>query len=232
MGDPVKTRKKYSTPSHMWIQERITRDTKLSGQYGLKKRQEIWRAESLVKKFRSLARQIAGIKGDSSAEQERLLGKLLRMGVIGSDSKLNDILTLDATDFLERRLQTIVHKKGLASTAKEARQIVLHGFVTVDGERRRVPGSLLSVNEEDSIAYVGPSREQKVQKPKKALEEAADEKSEKSSDEKALEEAPKKLSAEEKIGEVVEEKTEVSPAEEKKEESKEEAKEGLKGGSS
>ncbi|HIJ99870.1 TPA: 30S ribosomal protein S4 [archaeon] len=215
MGDPVKTRKKYSTPSHMWIQERITRETKLSGKYGLKKRQEIWRAESLVKKFRSLARQIAGIRGDSSAEQERLLGKLLRMGVIGSDSKLNDILTLDATDFLERRLQTIVLKKGLASTAKEARQIVLHGFVTIDGERRRVPGSLLSVNEEDSIAYVGPSREQTVQKPTRALEAAADEKEDKSRDDKALEEKPKEV-VEEKPKEVVEEKTKSSPAEEKK----------------
>ncbi|MDP7260954.1 MAG: 30S ribosomal protein S4, partial [archaeon] len=211
MGDPIKTRKKYSTPSHMWIQERITRETKLSGQYGLKKRQEIWRAESLVKKFRSLARQIAGIKGDSSAEQERLLGTLLKMGVISKDSKLSDILALDATDFLERRLQTIVHKKGMSSTAKEARQIVLHGFVTVDGERRRVPGSLLSLDEEDSIAYVGPSREQKVQKPKKAEESSEEnategvpaevkEKTPESSEEKIVEEAPKEEASEEKKG--------------------------------
>jgi small subunit ribosomal protein S4 len=50
---------------------------------------------------------------------------------------------------LERRLDNIVYRLRFASSRKEARQIVLHGHIFVNGKRVNIPSTL--VNVEDSI---------------------------------------------------------------------------------
>ncbi|MFQ5696639.1 MAG: 30S ribosomal protein S4, partial [Terriglobia bacterium] len=40
---------------------------------------------------------------------------------------------------LERRLDTLVHRAGLASSRAQARQLVLHGHVRVDGKKVNIP---------------------------------------------------------------------------------------------
>nr|EGQ40407.1 MAG: ribosomal protein S4-related protein [Candidatus Nanosalinarum sp. J07AB56] len=72
------------------------------------------------------------------------------------DAGLEDILTLNATDFLDRRLQTTIHRRGYADTPMEARQLVTHGMVRVDGRRIDVPGYMLTQEEESQIEVSEP----------------------------------------------------------------------------
>ena len=56
-------------------------------------------------------------------------------------------------DVLSRRLQTIVYEKGLASTIKQARQMITHGHIFMNGHRVTVPGYLVTRAEESSIEF-------------------------------------------------------------------------------
>ena len=57
---------------------------------------------------------------------------------------------------LERRLDNVVFRLGLASTRKQARQVVRHGHITVNGKRCDIPSAL--VNENDVVAVAEKSR--------------------------------------------------------------------------
>ncbi len=52
---------------------------------------------------------------------------------------------------LERRLDTIVHRCGFATSRAHARQLVLHGHVRVNGRKVNVPSALVNVNDEISL---------------------------------------------------------------------------------
>jgi small subunit ribosomal protein S4 len=67
------------------------------------------------------------------------------------------VLALDVTDLLERRLQTVVYRSGLANTVKQARQFVVHGHVAIGNRRVRTPAYTVEVEEEDDIGYDGTS---------------------------------------------------------------------------
>jgi small subunit ribosomal protein S4 len=46
-------------------------------------------------------------------------------------------------ELLERRLDNVVYRLGLANTRRQARQFVVHGHILVDGERCDIPSRLL-----------------------------------------------------------------------------------------
>ncbi|EKU94406.1 30S ribosomal protein S4 [Alloiococcus otitis] len=48
---------------------------------------------------------------------------------------------------LERRLDNIVYRLGLASTRRQARQLVVHGHITVDGKRVDIPSYSVEVGQ-------------------------------------------------------------------------------------
>ena len=48
---------------------------------------------------------------------------------------------------LERRLDNIVYRLGLALSRRHARQLIVHGLISVNGKRLDRPGSLVSVND-------------------------------------------------------------------------------------
>ncbi len=52
---------------------------------------------------------------------------------------------------LERRLDNVVFRLGFAKTRKQARQIVGHGFIQVNGKRVDIPSFRVSIGEEISI---------------------------------------------------------------------------------
>ncbi|MGC9554352.1 MAG: 30S ribosomal protein S4, partial [Thermoplasmatota archaeon] len=64
-------------------------------------------------------------------------------------------LTLD--DVLSRRLQTQVYLRGMAYTPKQARQMIIHGHIAVNGRKVRVPAYMVKKNEENAIAIVDTS---------------------------------------------------------------------------
>ncbi len=52
---------------------------------------------------------------------------------------------------LERRLDTVVHRAGFASSRAQARQLVLHGHVRVDGRKVNIPSYLLRPGQEVAL---------------------------------------------------------------------------------
>ena len=64
MGHPRKARKKYDTPPHPWNAERIKTENKLMSKYGLKNKKEIWKADTLVRKYSREARYLLGFSQD------------------------------------------------------------------------------------------------------------------------------------------------------------------------
>ncbi|RRJ28189.1 30S ribosomal protein S4 [Halocatena pleomorpha] len=152
-----KNTKFYETPNHPYQGERIAEESGLIGQYGLKNKEELWRTQSELRSFRREARLLLGREqGDVAAiteEATEFLDRLRRIGILGREDGADDVLSLEVTDLLERRLQTIVYRKGLGNTPKQARQFITHGHVTIDGHRVTTPSYTVSTEEENSIAY-------------------------------------------------------------------------------
>jgi small subunit ribosomal protein S4 len=65
---------------------------------------------------------------------------------------LDRILSLDVRAVLERRLQTMVYRVGLAKSIHHARQLIVHGHVLVAGRRMTSPGFLVPRELEDKIS--------------------------------------------------------------------------------
>jgi small subunit ribosomal protein S4 len=147
----------YETPNHPFQGERISDEARLLEDYGLKNKEELWRAQSELRGYRREARKLLGrTQGDAEAaarEGEEFLTRLKRIGVLDDEESLDDILSLDVTDVLERRLQTIAYRQGLANTPKQARQFIGHGHITLDGARVTTPSIKVDVALEDAIDY-------------------------------------------------------------------------------
>ena len=58
-------------------------------------------------------------------------------------------------DILKRRLQTIVSEKGFDNTPKQARQLITHGHIGIDGRKFFVPSALITREVEPKISYCG-----------------------------------------------------------------------------
>lgn len=154
MGDPRKPRKKWAGPGHPWIKERLLNEIELMGEYGLRNKKEIWLLETLARYFRHRARSLLALPPEVRAREEKiLLSRLYHLGVLPENATLDDVLNLTARNFLERRLQTIVYRKGLAKSIYEARQLIVHGHIAIAGRRIRSPGYLVKREEEDLIGY-------------------------------------------------------------------------------
>ncbi|MCL2114754.1 MAG: 30S ribosomal protein S4 [Methanobrevibacter sp.] len=154
MGHPRKSRKKYDTPPHPWNAERIKAENKLMVKYGLKNKKEIWKADTLVRKYSREARYLLGFSQDQVEEERReLIGHLSRQGILAENAHLEDILNLTVENVLRRRLQTVVHQKGLSRTPKEARMFVVHGHIAMNGKKIDSPSYVVKRGEEDSIGF-------------------------------------------------------------------------------
>ncbi len=154
MGDPRRLRNKFDRPKKLWDEQRIAREKALKRKYGLKNMSEIWRAMAELKKYRREARRLLSLTEEERKEDEqKILDKLVRMGILKPNSQLDDVLSLTVEQILERRLQTVVQRKGLARTMRQARQLITHGFIALDGRRVTRPGIMISVEDEPKIGY-------------------------------------------------------------------------------
>jgi len=149
-------KKKFERPKRPWDKVRIEEEKKLIQNYGLRRKKEIWRTESILRNYRRLARGLAA-KRDKEKEKI-LLDKLFRMGLINKDADLDDILALAVENILDRRLQTLVFKKGLAQTVKLSRQYIVHGHIAFDGRRVRWPSMLVPLGGEEKISFYEKSK--------------------------------------------------------------------------
>jgi len=160
MGDPKRHRKKYVTPRKPWDKVRLEREAQLVIKYGLRNKRELWRFENILRKYRRVARDLLskvnlpGKEGEiARAKANAVIKKLARIGVLEENATLDDILNLTVEDFLERRLQTVVYRQGLARTIKQARQLITHGHIAVDGRRVTSPSYIVEREEETKIGF-------------------------------------------------------------------------------
>ncbi len=146
-----RTKKSYEKPLRPWDKDKIEADKKIKADYGLRRKKEILRAESILRNYRRLARGLAA-KRDKEKEKI-LLTKVRKLGLIQEGASLDDVLALSLENILDRRLQTIVVRKGLARTPKQARQFIVHGHVALNGRKIRWPSSLIAVEDESKIKF-------------------------------------------------------------------------------
>ncbi len=209
MGDPRKLRKKYTPPKHPWEADRIKEEKAIVNSFGLRNKKEIWRAAAVVKKFRYRARGLVGIPADKRKDEEdRLLGKLRKMGLLKESSTLDDALSMKTEDLLARRLQTLVWRRGLAGTLTQARQLITHGHISVSKRRVNSPGMTISLDEEETIDWYGKPiqiiRKAGVPEPQKEEPKPEEKKEEKPKTEKKPRKKPVKKKAEEEVKKEVE----------------------------
>ncbi|WP_158057287.1 30S ribosomal protein S4 [Halorussus halophilus] len=150
--------KAYETPNHPFQGERISEEASLLDRYGLKNKEELWRAQSELRDYRREARNILAQRAQGDAEEteaegEEFVSRLKRIGVLNDGDSLDDVLLLDVTDVLERRLQTVAYRNGIGNTPQQARQFVTHGHVTVDGRRVQAPSAKIDVAEQDTVQF-------------------------------------------------------------------------------
>jgi len=154
MGDPKKPKKKYETPRFPWRSDVLESELRLLGEYGLRNKRELWRHRTMLSKFRGIARSLFGMPTSRRKILEKqLLDKLKRLGILSENAVLDDVLDLTVEAILERRLQTLVFRKGLAKSIYQSRQLITHGHIAIDGKKVFSPSYIVPKNEEDKIEY-------------------------------------------------------------------------------
>lgn len=239
MGDPRKQRSKFSGPSHPWNKARIDEEKELGREFGFRNKAEIWKMNSLLRNFRNQAKKIIALRTEQAEkEKELLLKKLKKLGILDEGATVESVLGLTLRDILERRLQSVVFRKGLARSMLQARQFIVHEHIKIGDKKITAPSYLVSVSEESMINYAGDSpltnelhperiQEEKVpKKPEAAEGESKEEKTEDASKKKAKKKVKKKSAKKEEKAEEKESAADVSapeaPAQEAKEEKGEE----------
>lgn len=149
-------RKTYEKPKKLWDKTRIETESKLRAEYGLKNAREVWKMQTILRKIRREARRLLSGKGtDINERSEMLLRRIKRFLVRKEQLTLDDVLSLTIRDILDRRLQTIVYKKHLAKTVRQARQLIAHGHIAVQGTKVSSPSYLVKFDEEPAIEWYG-----------------------------------------------------------------------------
>ncbi|MCK8519215.1 30S ribosomal protein S4 [Methanoculleus sp. 7T] len=163
MGYPGKNYKTYATPKRRFEKTRLEDEKRLIIDYGLRNKREVWKAQSVLRKYRAAARELvalrsAGLNVDEfQKKRDQLINHLYRYGLVGEGADVGDVLALKIEQQLDRRLQTLVLRKGLARSPKQARQFITHGHIAISGRRVTAPSYRVERAEEQEIGYYGPS---------------------------------------------------------------------------
>jgi len=139
--------KKYSKPKRPFDKERLVEEEGIKKEFGLKNKKEIWKSESRIKSIREKAKKLIS----SPLEEQQVLFNNLKK--IGFDvNSIADVLFLDKTDYLKRRLQSIIKFKRMVTTIKKARQLIVHKKVLVNGSIVNSPSYIVPVIFENKIS--------------------------------------------------------------------------------
>jgi small subunit ribosomal protein S4 len=159
MGYPGKNTKSYDTPRHPWQAVRLAEEVGHIKTYGLRNKREVWKAQTLLRNYRRSAMEMLAeitegeLTGHVKQKSDDILNKLKRYGILAPEGRLDDILALDARNFLDRRLQTQVYRQGFANTLRQARQFITHGHIAIESKKITVPGYMVTKEDELKIEY-------------------------------------------------------------------------------
>lgn len=160
MGDPKFARSKTQTPTHPWKQARIDEEHALKEKYGLKKvggMKEIWREKSSLRRHRNQAMKLIGrvdtSEGHFAREKIDLVNSLCRQGLLVEGANIDDVLQINVEHMLSRRLQSVVYYRGLAPSMRAARNMIVHGHISIGEQKMTVPGYHIRKHEEENLNY-------------------------------------------------------------------------------
>ncbi|MEA2003638.1 MAG: 30S ribosomal protein S4 [archaeon] len=152
MGDPRKSKRAFSRPTRPYDKDRITAEKTLMKDFGLRRKNEIYRAEAFIREIKRRVRMTIASK-DEDAEKT-LLQKVVKYGMVGEEeASIDTVLDLDVKSFLERRLETQVVRKKLANSYLQARQFIVHGHIFVNDVKVTSPKYIVRQDEENFITF-------------------------------------------------------------------------------
>ncbi len=154
MGDPKTPSRTWRKPKRPFNYDLKMEELKTVGTFGLKTKRELWKTHTELSRVRHQARSLLALRQEVRQRKEPVLIKSLsRIGLVEESSTLDDVLNLQVTDLLSRRLQTIVHKKLNFKTPYQARQAVVHGHIMIDERIVSIPSYVVKIEEEEKIHF-------------------------------------------------------------------------------
>lgn len=122
------------------------------GTYGLRTKRELWKARTELSRVRHQARSLLALRREVRERREPvLMSSLTRIGLVSEGATLDDVLNLQITDLLGRRLQTLAWKKLGFRSPYQARQAVVHGHIMLGDRIVDIPSYTVRTDEEETI---------------------------------------------------------------------------------
>ncbi len=149
------------SPRRTFERERLDRELKLCGTYGLRCKSEIWRVNMTLSKMRRTARLLLTLPENHPRRQLEGAALLRRVHDLGfmdlEKDKLDYLLSLTVPDILERRLQTVVFKNGLAKSVHHARVLIRQRHIAVGKQIVTIPSFIVRSSQEGHISIADAS---------------------------------------------------------------------------
>ena len=159
MGDPKTPRRVWKKPKRPLNYDLMMDELKTLGTFGLKTKKELWKTQTELSRVRLQARSLLALRQEERERKEPILiQSLSKIGLVDQNSTLDDVLNLQVTDLLSRRLQTIAQKILYFKTPYQARQAIVHGHVMIGDYVVTIPSYIVKTEEETKIRLISESR--------------------------------------------------------------------------
>ena len=159
MGDPKTPRRIWKKPKRPLNYDLMMDELKTLGTFGLKTKRELWKTQTELSRVRFQARSILALRQEEREIKEPILiQSLSKIGLVDQNSTLDDVLNLQVTDLLSRRLQTMAQSRLYFKTPYQARQAIVHGHIMIGDSVVTIPSYIVKTEEEAKIHLIPESR--------------------------------------------------------------------------